>query len=80
MQPLQAAQLALAAGLRRRKLAASVVATGFDKRGRPPATASTKVTPESKIPRSSSTLGEVEPRELFPGLVLEQLNNFSKVR
>ena len=59
----QAAQLALAAGARRRALATQAVLADNGKHPRPEATASTKVTPEAKLPRSTSSLDtEVEPR------------------
>lgn len=66
---VKAAQLALEAAARRRKLAAKV--SGFhvddtDKRQRPTPTPSTKVTPEGKkfCGSSESLASEVEPRSL----------------
>lgn len=61
----QAAQSALAAAQRRRALAEAAVLgekDDKDKRPRPSTTASTKVTPEAKVPRSTSTVDYVEPR------------------
>ena len=46
--PWKAAQLALEAAERRKKVAAQVTGAGLDKRSRPTPTKSTKVTPESK--------------------------------
>lgn len=60
----QAAQAALDAASRRRALAMKVVDPSIDKRSRPPATNSTKVTPEGKKPCASFRSDDLEPRSL----------------
>ena len=63
----QAAQSALAAAQRRRALAEAAAfgeKEDKDKRPRPSTTASTKVTPEAKVPRSTSTADYMEPKRL----------------
>lgn len=63
--PLEAAQRALEAANRRRKLASKVAGCGdgADKRGRPTPTNSTKVTPEGKKPCDYDASG-IAPRAL----------------
>lgn len=60
---LEAAQRALRDASRRRKLAATVVSNPADKRSRPPATSSTKITPDGKKQCSSSVVADdLQPR------------------
>lgn len=59
---VEAAERALQDADRRRKLAARVAGLERDKRDRPPATASTKVTPDGK--KACSLPDEVQPRAL----------------
>lgn len=60
----QAAQLALEAAERRQKLAARVLDESHDKRPRPAATSSTKVTPEGKKVCQVVSAPGIEPRKL----------------